>query len=75
MRTAPPIPDTTERLQIRLAALEQERKHLLAVIEILQEIAGTLNLADIVHAVTQVMGLAPDSERAHGPVVTGTVPG
>lgn len=29
----------------------------------------------IVRAVTQVMGLSPESERAHAPVVTGTVPG
>ena len=38
--TAAPALDEVERLQNRLSALEQERRHLLAVIEILQEMAG-----------------------------------
>src|ERR671924_1278128 len=48
--------DEVERLQARLAALEQERKHLLAVIEILQEISGSLHFADIVRSVTLRLG-------------------
>jgi len=34
--------DDVERLQARLTALEQERKHLLAVIEILQDVPAEL---------------------------------
>ena len=38
--------DDVERLQARLTALEQERKHLLAVIEILQDVGGSLRLGE-----------------------------
>lgn len=48
--------DEVERLQSRMQALEQERKHLLAVIEILQEIGGTLHVADIVQSVALRLG-------------------
>jgi two-component system, sensor histidine kinase ChiS len=48
--------DEVERLQARLSALEQERKHLLAVIEILQEIGGSLHFADIVQSVALRLG-------------------
>jgi GAF domain-containing protein len=54
--TAAPAFDEVERLQNRLSALEQERKHLLAVIEILQEISGTLHFADIVQSVALRLG-------------------
>ena len=49
-------PDEVERLQSRVQALEQERKHLLAVIEILQEIGGTLHFADVVQSVALRLG-------------------
>ena len=48
--------DEAERLQSRVQSLEQERKHLLAVIEILQEIGGTLHFADIVQSVALRLG-------------------
>jgi GAF domain-containing protein len=48
--------DEVERLQARLHAMEQERKHLLAVIEILQEIGGTLQFGDIVQSVARRLG-------------------
>jgi GAF domain-containing protein len=48
--------DEVERLQSRVQLLEQERKHLLAVIEILQEIGGTLHFADIVQSVALRLG-------------------
>jgi len=44
--------DDVERLQARLTALEQERRHLLAVIEILQDIGGSLHFAEVVQSVT-----------------------
>ncbi len=48
--------DDVERLQTRLTALEQERKHLLAVIEILQDIGGSLHFAEVVQSVAQRLG-------------------
>ena len=48
--------DDIERLQGRVRALEHERKHLLAVIEILQEIGGSLHVVDIVQAVALRLG-------------------
>ena len=48
--------DELERLQARVGSLEQERKHLLAVIEILQDIGGSLHFADIVRSVTLRLG-------------------
>lgn len=40
----------------RVEQLEQERRHLLAVIEILKEISGSLHLVDIVQAITRKLG-------------------
>lgn len=48
--------DEVERLQARITAMEQERKHLLAVIEILQEIGGSLHFADVVQSVARRLG-------------------
>ena len=48
--------DDVERLQARLSALEQERKHLLAVIEILQDIGGSLHFAEVVQSVALRLG-------------------
>ena len=39
--------DEVERLRARLTALEQERKHLLAVIEILHDVGGDLTPAEL----------------------------
>jgi GAF domain-containing protein len=48
--------DDADRLQARLAALEQERKHLLAIIEILQDIGGSLHFAEVVQSVARRLG-------------------
>jgi GAF domain-containing protein len=48
--------DEVERLQARLSGLEQERKHLLAIIEILQEIGGSLHFGEIVQSVALRLG-------------------
>ncbi|MGH7536552.1 MAG: GAF domain-containing protein, partial [Gemmatimonadales bacterium] len=56
MTTAALTIDEVERLQARVNALEQERKHLLAVIEILQDIGGSLHFADIVQSVARRLG-------------------
>ena len=56
MTSALMAPDDVERLQARLSALDQERKHLLAVIEILQDIGGSLHFAEVVQSVTLRLG-------------------
>jgi two-component system cell cycle response regulator len=56
MTTLSAPPEELERLQARVHALEQERRHLLAVIEILQEIAGSLHFVDIVQSVARRLG-------------------
>ena len=48
--------DDIDRLTTRVQALEQERRHLLAIIEILQEIAGSLQFVDIVPSVARRRG-------------------
>jgi GAF domain-containing protein len=53
---AQPEQDETARLQQRVQTLEQERRHLLAIIEILQEIAGSLHFVDIVQSVARRLG-------------------
>jgi GAF domain-containing protein len=45
-----------ERLAARIAELEHERKHLLAVIEILREISSTLHFIDILQAIARKLG-------------------
>ena len=63
MTIASPAADDIERLQTRVEALEQEKRHLLAVVEILQEIAGSLHFADVVQAVTRRLGEAFGLDR------------
>src|SRR6266581_1252879 len=45
-----------EALAERIRELEHERKHLLAVIEILEEISGTLHFVDILQTITRKLG-------------------
>ena len=47
---------TPEQLEARIRELEHERKHLLAVIEILEEITGTLHIVDILQGITRKLG-------------------
>ncbi|HWP38897.1 MAG TPA: GAF domain-containing protein [Gemmatimonadales bacterium] len=44
------------RLEARVRELEQERKHLLATIEILEEISGSLQFVDILQTITRKLG-------------------
>lgn len=53
--SAPPASDA-ERLAARVSELEHERKHLLAVIEILREISSTLHFVDILQAIARKLG-------------------
>lgn len=56
----PETPTTAEtdvqQLQARIRELEHERKHLLAVIEILEEISGTLHFVDILQSIARKLG-------------------
>ena len=46
----------TGSLEARVRELEQERKHLLAIIEILEEISGSLQFVDILQTITRKLG-------------------
>ena len=61
---SPNAQDELERLQTRVRSLEHERRHLLAVIEILQEIGGSLHFVDIVQAVARRLGEAFGLDRS-----------
>jgi hypothetical protein len=53
-----------ERLGARIAELEHERKHLLAVIEILKEISGSLHFIDILQSIARKLGSRSGSTGA-----------
>jgi GAF domain-containing protein len=55
--------DTVTRLQVRVDALERERKHLVAVIEILQEVSSSLHFVDILQTIARRMGEAFGLDR------------
>ena len=63
MTMSAPASDDLERLQARIETLEQEKRHLLAVVEILQEIAGSLHFVDVVQSVTRRLGEAFGLDR------------
>src|SRR5436853_4380297 len=49
--------------EARVAELERERKHLLAVIEILKEISGSLHFIDILQSIARKLGEAFGLDR------------
>lgn len=53
----------TARLQARIVALEKERKHLVAVVEILQEISSSLHFVDILQTIARRLGEAFGLDR------------
>lgn len=53
----------TENLAARVAELEKERKHLLAIIEILKEVSSSLHFIDILQAITRKLGEAFGLDR------------
>ncbi len=52
-----------DRLQTRIDELETERRRLLIVIELLRELAGSLNYRDIVQSVARRVGYALELDR------------
>jgi GAF domain-containing protein len=55
--------DEVERLQLRVAELERERDHLVAVVDILQEISTSLHFVDILQAIARKLGEAFGLDR------------
>ena len=62
--TSPVTQEEAERLQARVRELEHERKHFLAIIEILQEIAGSLHFVDIMQSIARRLGEAFGLDRS-----------
>jgi GAF domain-containing protein len=60
---AAPTSADAERLAARVAELERERKHLLAVIEILKEVSTSLHFIDILQAIARKLGEAFGLDR------------
>jgi GAF domain-containing protein len=61
--TSTAVPADAALLATRVRELEQERRHLLAVIEILEEVSGTLHFVDILQAITRKLGEAFGLDR------------
>ncbi len=59
----PPI-EAAAALSARIAELEKERERLLAVVEILHEISGTLHFVDILQAIARKLGETFGLDRA-----------
>ena len=47
---------TVDELRARVSQLERDRKHLMATVELLEEISGTLHFVDILQSITRKMG-------------------
>lgn len=63
MTTTMPASEELERLRTRLETLEQERKQLLALVEVLREISRSPHYADIVQAIARRLGEAFGLDR------------
>lgn len=55
MTTTPPV-DASGALALKVEELEKERERLLAIVEILHEISGTLHFVDILQAIARRLG-------------------
>ncbi|MDH4131622.1 MAG: GAF domain-containing protein [Gemmatimonadota bacterium] len=58
------VTEEIERLQARVLELEHERRHLVAIVEIQQEISGSLHFVDIMQAIARRLGEAFGLDRA-----------
>lgn len=67
--TAPPTEDfgarddELARLRVRVAELQRERDHLVAIVDILQEISSSLHFVDILQAIARKLGQAFGLDR------------
>jgi two-component system sensor histidine kinase ChiS len=62
--TSPPPVEAAAALAARVEELEKERERLLAVLEILHEISGTLHFVDILQAIARKLGETFGLDRA-----------
>ncbi|HVB30894.1 MAG TPA: GAF domain-containing protein [Gemmatimonadaceae bacterium] len=58
-----PAAQEVERLRSRIADLQRERDHLIAVVDILQEISSSLHFVDILQAIARKLGEAFGLDR------------
>ena len=56
-------PDELPRLRARLAEVQKERDHLVAVVDILQDISGSLHFVDILQTIARKLGYAFGLDR------------
>lgn len=63
LTSAPASHEEIDQLRARVNTLEQERRHLLALIEVLREIGGSLHYVDIVQGVARRLGQAFGLDR------------
>src|SRR5690242_20904290 len=56
--------DEVARLRARVAELQRERDHLVAIVDILQEISSSLHFVDILQAIARKLGDAFGLDRA-----------
>lgn len=59
-----PQTEAAAALSARIEELEREREHLLAIVDILQEISGTLHFVDILQAIARKIGESFGLDRA-----------
>jgi GAF domain-containing protein len=62
--TQPPPVEAADALAARVEELERERERLLAIVEILHEISGTLHFVDILQAIARKLGETFGLDRA-----------
>src|SRR5579872_6465995 len=63
MATTPPV-EAASALSARIQELEKERDRLLAIVEILHEISGTLHFVDILQSIAKKLGETFGLDRA-----------
>src|SRR5581483_3422662 len=59
----PPRDDENARLRARVAELQRERDHLVAIVDILQDISSSLHFVDILQAIARKLGDAFGLDR------------
>src|SRR6476620_12177300 len=63
MEEVPPGSDELARLRARVGELQRERDHLVAVVDILQEISASLHFVDILQTIARKLGDAFGLDR------------
>jgi two-component system, sensor histidine kinase ChiS len=53
---SPPGSDEVARLRVRVAELQRERDHLVAIVDILQEVSASLHFVDVLQTIARKLG-------------------